>query len=299
MSRQPWEDPWQPDEAWWRALLAFVEQQLLNETEPQVDWTLIARWHAEDQVVELPVTGVNRGGLLVGDQQVQGFVPFSHVVSAGDAAHPPTEADCRALIGQTLCVKVLEFDPSQTRVVFSERAAQAQPGCRHRLLQTLQPGHRYTGTVTLLTDFGAFVDLGGLEGLIHISELSWGRVGHPSEVLQVGDQVEVLVLNVDWERKRLPLSRKRLLPNPWEESERRFPVGTEVTGQVSRKVPFGVFVRLEDEIEGLAHVSQMALPLEAVEVGDEVRVEVLQVEPQRHRLSLRLIEVLSPLRAIA
>ncbi len=296
------DDPWKPTEDWWQALLAFVDAHLEAAAEPEatptVDWTLVARWHAADQVVELPVTGVNRGGLLVGDERVRGFVPFSHVISVG-CGEPPAPQDCRPLIGRTVCLKVLEFDPAQQRVVFSERAAQAAPGCRQRLLQSLRPGDRLTGTVSLITDFGAFVDIGGLEGLIHISELSWGRVGHPREVLQVGEPVEVLVLDVDWERKRLPLSRKRLLPNPWAESKTRFPVGAVVTGQVSRKAPFGVFVRLDADIEGLAHHSHMELPPEAVQVGDRVQAEVLQVQPERHRLSLRLLNVVSPVQTLS
>jgi small subunit ribosomal protein S1 len=190
-------------------------------------------------------------------------------------------------------LKVIECVPGEGRIVFSERAARAEAGKRMQLFNSLQAGQHVSGEVTNVTDFGVFVDLGGLEGLIHISELSWGRVSHPSQVLNVGQRVEVLVQEVSPDRCRVALSLKRLYPNPWETAEARFPINQVFPAVITTLVPFGAFARLEEGLEGLIHMSEIYMPTNAalkdvLTPGQVVQVRILQVETPRQRLSLSL-----------
>jgi small subunit ribosomal protein S1 len=188
---------------------------------------------------------------------------------------------------------VIECIPEEGRMVFSERAARAEAGKRPALFNTIQPGQQIAGEVTNVTEFGVFVDLGGVEGLIHISELSWGRVSHPSQVCLVGQHVEVLVMEVSPERCRIALSLKRLLPNPWEFAQERYPVNTIVPATVTTLAPFGAFARLEEGLEGLIHASEIPLPpdktiRDVLLPGKSVQVRVLQVDSARQRLGLSM-----------
>jgi small subunit ribosomal protein S1 len=198
-------------------------------------------------------------------------------------------------VGRTLQLKVIECVPEDGRIVFSERAARAQPGKRTELFQSLHAGERVIGVVTNITDFGVFVDLGGVEGLIHISELSWGRVVHPSQVLQMGQQVEVEVLDLSPERCRVALSLKRLLPNPWQNIGTELTTGAPVPAVITSVMSYGAFARLERGVEGLIHASEMPLAdgqsvKEFVREGQVVQVRVLHVDAahQRMGLSMRL-----------
>jgi len=276
---------------------AFQNQSILNAGQPpSLDWLKAMQLYEQDQVVDLIVTGCNRGGLLVHGDGLQGFVPVSHLVDV-----PCTESEIEEwlahYIDHHLNLKVIECDQERGRVVFSERAAQSMPGSRKQLLKSLQPGICVTGTVTNVTDFGVFVDLGGVEGLIHVSEISWGRVQHPADVLSLGEQITVYVIQVDQERARVALSLKRMCQNPWENAEQRYFPGQETEAVITSIVPFGAFARLEEGLDGLIHVSEMDVgeglsdPVSMLQEGQRVRVRILHVDAGRQRLglSLRLI----------
>lgn len=244
----------------------------------------------------LKISGANRGGVLVDWNGLQGFVPASHLREMPRVENPRERiAELAQHIGESITVRLIEVDPQQNRLVFSERATMADmpPSA---ILNSLKPGDLCQGTVTNLTSFGAFVDLGGVEGLIHISEISWDRVRNPGDVLQPGQEVKVHVLGVNPEEGRIALSLKRLRPNPWLEVEARYHVGQLLEGMVTNVVSFGAFVRIEEGVEGLIHISELAEgsllhPRNVVHEGDIVRVRVLNVDPANQRLGLSLRQV--------
>jgi small subunit ribosomal protein S1 len=261
-----------------------------------VDWNLALDLYEKDQVVQLVVTNFNRGGLLVGGDSLQGFVPISHLIQA-----PCPDKDVEDFLGRYLDrpleLKVIECDRERGRIVFSERAAQSDPGSRNILLQKLSPGCCTTGIVTNITDFGVFVDLGGIEGLVHVSEISWGRVQHPTEVVSLGENVLVYVIQVDPKRARVALSLKRLHSNPWETAQQRYRPGQIVDAVITSIVPFGAFARIEDGLDGLIHVSEMSGENESDETedlfnGKHVKTRILHVDALKQRLglSLKLVE---------
>ncbi len=263
----------------------------------KVDWNHAQTLYVRDEVVSLRVTGTNRGGLLVGGSDVHGFVPVSHLVDVPvDISTVEREKMLSAYVGQSLPLKIIECDPERGRLIFSQRAALVGDGQRNLLLDKLQDGTRVHGVVTNITNFGAFVDLGGVEGLIHISELSWGRVQHPEESVHVGDEVETVVLSLDKDNCRVALSLKRLYPNPWETAEERYFPGLVVDATITSVVPFGAFARVEQGLDGLIHASGMKLnqadgkPADLLREGQQVKVRVLHVEAKRQRLGLCLCE---------
>lgn len=297
------------DEGWWSSVLAEEERyappppskialaQQPAKTEPpkiDPDWNQVRELYYQDRIVQLTVTGYNRGGVLVEGEGLYGFVPFSHLVEMANGTNKSNrDASLETYIGRTLRLKVIECAPEDGRVVFSERAALAEPGKRMRLFNQLKPGQKVSGYVTNITDFGVFIDLGGVEGLIHISELSWGRVTHPSQIVQLGQSIETQVLEVSPERCRVALSLKRLLPNPWEKAESEFAVGQVLPAWITSVVSYGAFARLEAGVEGLIHVSEIQLDegktvREVLKEGQEVRVRVLHVDAARQRLGLSL-----------
>jgi small subunit ribosomal protein S1 len=265
-----------------------------------VNWTRAREVYEEDETLCLEVTGHNRGGLLVEGDGLQGFVPLSHLV---DLAVEKTDLEntsqdlspiLAGYVGRLLTLKVIECDPERGRIVLSERAALAEPGRRNELLDKLKAGDCVRGTVTNVTEFGVFVDLGGVEGLIHVSELSWGRVRHPSDAASVGDYVEAYVIQVEKERSRVALSLKRLRPNPWDTAEVRYRPGQVIEAVVTSVVPYGAFARLEEGLDGLIHISEMSLggkkidPHDLVQEGEHLLVRVIQVDASRQRLGLSL-----------
>jgi small subunit ribosomal protein S1 len=232
---------------------------------------------------------------LVGGEQLQGFVPISHLIEvSGERTETEQEDLLCNYLERMLQLKVIECDEERGRVVFSERAALTQSGSRNILLTSLKPGECARGAVTNITDFGVFVDLGGIEGLVHVSEISWGRVRHPSDVVRLGDQVQVHVINVDQERGRVALSIKRMRPNPWETAEERYHPGQVTEAVITSIVPFGAFARLEEGLDGLIHISEMTgdeengNPLDSLYEGLPVQVRVLHVDSSRQRLGLSL-----------
>jgi small subunit ribosomal protein S1 len=243
----------------------------------------------------LRVIGANRGGLLVAGSEMHGFVPVSHLVDIPmEITIAKRDELLKSYTDQLLPLKIIECDPEKGRLIFSQRAALAGEGQRNLLLEHLQDGARMRGVVTNITDFGVFVDLGGVEGLVHISELSWGRVQHPEQVIHVGDEVETVVLSLDRSNCRVALSMKRLMPNPWDTAAERFFPGLVVTATITSVVPFGAFARLEEGLDGLIHASGMHLdpreekPVERLSVGQQVQVRVLHVDAKRQRLGLSL-----------
>ena len=268
----------------------------VNQGRQQKDWLTAERLMAAGEMWEGQVSGYNRGGLIVQFGDIQAFVPVSHITDLPRGI-PENERQSRLaqLVGRPMGFKVIEVDRQRRRLVLSQRNAQKEYRERQkaRLLENLAEGQVRTGTVTGLRDFGAFVDLGGADGLIHISELSWRRVKHPSEVLSIGQEVEVEVLKVDREAKRIGLSLKRRQPDPWQRVAERFQPGQTVEGTVTRLAPFGAFVDLGEGIEGLLPSNQIAGRTDVVE-NSAVRVRVLNVEPERQRVGLALQAVMAP-----
>jgi small subunit ribosomal protein S1 len=260
----------------------------------ETDWGRAKELFQSDQIVNLRVTACNRGGLLVEGEALSGFVPFSHLVNIPGPADAPDRARLlEAYVGRILRLKVIECVPEDGRIVFSERAAQAGPGKRPQIFQSLRPGERVQGTVTNITDFGVFVDLGGVEGLIHISELSWGRVVHPGQIVELGQRVQVEVLDLSPERCRVALSLKRLLPNPWTDIGTELVPGTEVAAVVTSVLSYGAFARLERGVEGLIHISELPLNegqtvKDVLREGQAVIVRVLHVDPAHQRMGLSM-----------
>jgi len=265
-----------------------------NEEIEDLDWGEAMNLYKRDQAVELVVTGCNRGGLLVRGEHLQGFVPISHLIST-----PCDGEDMESWLGsyieKSLELKIIECNQEYGRIVFSERAAQSEPGSRNLLLSSLSPGKCVIGTVTNITDFGIFVDLGGVEGLVHISEISWGRVHHPSIVVSLGQNIQAYVIHVDQEKARIALSLKRLTPNPWETAEERYFPGQVTEAVVTSIVPFGAFACLEEGLDGLIHVSKFGISEDhesnvngALQEGQRVQVQVLHVDALKQRIGLSL-----------
>lgn len=261
------------------------------------DWEIVRQTYANDQTVCLPVIGYNRGGLLVSWNRLRGFVPASQLVDAPAAEDGMVRREVLAArVNQMLKLRVIELNPAQNRLILSERAAQVGPGARHQVLTTLKAGDIRVGKITNLCDFGAFVDLGGVEGLIHISELSWGRVGHPKDLLKSGQELKVYVMDVNRGQGRVALSLKRLQPDPWETVEQRYHIGQVVKGVITNVVDFGAFACIEEGLEGLIHVSELAEghflhPRNVVQEGQTVHARILNIDGQARRLGLSLRRV--------
>ena len=260
-------------------------------------WQRAAKIFQEGQVVKGIVTGWNRGGLLVRWDELQGFVPASQIKDApvfdDDDARDEKLAHW---VGEELPLKVIELDRSRNRLVFSERATIWGPKDGERLLSQIAPGEVRRGYVSNLCDFGVFVDLGGVDGLVHISELSWGRVNHPRELVAIGQEIEVFVLSVDRNSRRIALSLKRLRPDPWTVVDQKYHPGQVISATITNVVDFGAFARIEDGLEGLVHVSELAEtqvghPSEIVRAGDQVQARILRIDSANHRLGLSLRQV--------
>jgi len=325
---QPWEEPL--DDSYWQALLEGEPQNTLPESDEetweesnflpqettceetgtphaeagsegvwdqqQACWAEMKRCFDTGEVLDLEVVGHNRGGVLVDCDTLQGFVPASQLVAFKHASVEDRSNQLKGLLGHRLRLKIIELDQDWNRLILSQRAAESGPGSPKEILGQLRPGEVCEGWVTNLCPFGAFVDLGGIEGLIHISELSWGRVDSPHEVLSAGDKIQVYVLNVDRERHRVGLSLKRLRPNPWSSVEESYQVGQLVEGRVTNVVDFGAFVRLQEGLEGLIHVSELAEgdflhPRNVVQEGEELTVRIIKIDSRNHRLGLSIRQV--------
>lgn len=256
------------------------------------DWDEAQALLESQEVVDVTVSGHNRGGVLVRWRRLEGFIPTSHMVSVspGLASNDRRET-LQDLIGKTLHVKVIEVEPNRRRLIFSEREAQKEWRLQQkaRLLSELTEGQIVRGTVTGLRDFGAFVNLGGADGLIHVSELAWHRVDHPRDVLRIGEEIDVYILSLDRSNNRIALSRKRLLPDPWVSVMETYHEGQQVEGTVTNVVDFGAFIALDDGLEGLLHLSEMGdgtlkEPYSYVKKGDRLTLCISHLEPERRRV---------------
>ncbi|MFO7249911.1 MAG: 30S ribosomal protein S1 [Actinomycetes bacterium] len=250
-------------------------------------WGTIEKIKEEDGIVTGTVIEVVKGGLIL-DIGLRGFLPASLVEMR-------RVRDLQPYVGRELEAKIIELDKNRNNVVLSRRAwlEQTQSEVRQTFLNTLQKGQVRKGVVSSIVNFGAFVDLGGVDGLVHVSELSWKHIDHPSEVVEVGQEVTVEVLDVDMERERVSLSLKATQEDPWQQFARTHQIGQVVPGRVTKLVPFGAFVRVEEGIEGLVHISELAerhveIPEQVVQVGDEIFVKIIDIDLERRRISLSL-----------
>jgi len=298
------------EEAYWQALLN--DSEMASDDDQAADafgaisgemerchpddeaWQQAMEAMASGEIQTTQIVGYNRGGLLVEWNSLRGFAPASHLVCLS----PFVDADARRAelaerVGSSMDLRIIEVDCEQSRLVFSERATISDEARESALLAELTSGQVRQGTVTNVCSFGAFIDLGGLEGLIHISEISWGRVNHPGDVLHSGQSLDVYIIGVNPDQKRVALSLKRLSPDPWATAEERYRVGQLIEGEVTNVVSFGAFVRVEDGLEGLIHVSELAEgtflhPRNVVHEGDVVVAYVLNIDSHQRRMGLSL-----------
>ncbi len=296
------------DEHWWNSVLADESMFQLEDKpavfkpsprpeEITIDWDHMKDLFEKDEIITLSVQGFNKGGLLVSGTGVQGFVPISHLINAPINAVSDDDRNefLQSYVGKLINVKIIECEPVNERIVFSERAAQAGEGKRKELFNSLKPGVVAMGTITNVTEFGAFVDLGGVEGLIHVSEISWGRVEKPTDILEVGAQVRVLVLQISPETSRIALSIKRLTENPWVMLGEKYQAGDTVDAVITSVMKFGMFARLDEGVEGLIHISSLPEEFQVKDlktvfiISQKIKATILHIDIERRRLGLGLV----------
>jgi small subunit ribosomal protein S1 len=267
------------------------------------DWEVVENLKSSEEVYDSKIIGYNKGGLIVPVGGLRGFVPASQVslVRRTTATGDTPEQRWGKMVGEEVHIRVIEVDRERRRLILSERMAlqETRETLKDRLLDELKEGDIRTGRVTSLADFGAFVNIEGADGLVHLSEISWDRIQHPSEVLKVGQEVKVRVISVDQERKRIGLSIRQLLKDPWLEKVEALKEGMLVQGTITHLTKFGAFARLDEDLEGLIHVSELSEqrvghPKEVVHEGDVVTLRVIKVDPERRRIGLSLRKVDSP-----
>lgn len=279
----------------------------LVRAEEEHDWVEAESLLKSQDIFEGSIAGYNKGGLIVKMGRLRGFIPASQVSLSRRRRSEGETPDKRwsKMVGEPIVAKVVEVDRRRNRLILSERAAarEAREALKERLISELQPGEVRSGHVISLADFGAFVDIGGADGLVHLSEISWARLSHPSEMLKVGQKVQVKVLGVDPDRKRISLSMRELEEDPWSRVAQRFGEGQLVEGKITKLTKFGAFASLvgvpDYEFEGLIHISELSdrrieHPREVVKEGDVLRLRVIKVEPERRRIGLSLKRVDSP-----
>jgi small subunit ribosomal protein S1 len=267
----------------------------ISQARIERDWDRAKHLFDKGETVESTVVGNNKGGLIVNFGQIRGFVPGSQLANNQYGAQRPGRWN--QLTGEELRLKIIEVDRERNRLIFSERAvAEEDEQEKSKILEDLQEGETRKGRVTSLANFGAFVDIGGIDGLIHLSELAWTRISHPNEIVQVGDDIEVYILNVDLEQSRVALSLKRLHPEPWTEVFKYYQINQLAEAVITNITDFGAFARIDNRIEGLIHISELAdrninHPREVVTEGQEVTVRIIHIDPDRQRMGLSLKQV--------
>src|SRR5512143_2123359 len=283
-----------PEDANGNVVLSFKRAQ------EQLSWGSVEKMIADETVVESKVIGFNKGGLIVPVGGLRGFVPASQIsaMRRSQSTGDTPEQRWQKMVGDAISVRIIEVDRERRRLILSERppSNEARQSIKHRVLSELEEGSVYTGRVTSLADFGAFVNINGADGLVHLSELSWDRIQHPREVLEVGQEVKVKVINIDREKKRIGLSMRALADDPWKSRVEKFSVGQLVEGVITRLTKFGAFARLEGDIEGLIHISEMSEhriehPKEVLKEGEVKSLRVIRIDPDQHRIGLSLRKV--------
>jgi small subunit ribosomal protein S1 len=283
-----------PEDASGNVVLSFKRAQ------EQLSWENVDKLLESNNIVESKITGFNKGGLIVTVEGLRGFVPSSQIsaMRRTQVAGDTPEQRWQKMVGQPISVRVIEVDKERRRLILSERAAttETRQSIKERVLDELEEGKTYTGRVTSLADFGAFINVNGADGLVHLSELSWDHIAHPREVLEVGQEIKVKVINVDREKKRIGLSVRALQEDPWRSRVQKYSVGQLVEGVITRLTKFGAFARLEGDIEGLIHISEISEhriehPKEVLREGDVKSLRVIRIDPDQHRIGLSLRKV--------
>jgi small subunit ribosomal protein S1 len=271
-----------------------------KRAQEQMAWTTVEEQMEDNEIIESKIIGYNKGGLIVDVQGLRGFVPASQIsaLRRSQAIGDTPEQRWAKMINEPISVRVIEVDKSRRRLICSERAAssESRQSIKERVIEELEEGKVYTGRVTSLADFGAFVNIMGADGLVHLSELSWDRIQHPKDVLEVGQEVKVKVINIDREKKRIGLSLRALSDDPWRARIEKFSVGELVEGVITRLTKFGAFARLESDIEGLIHISEISEtriehPKEVLKEGEVVALRIIRIDPEQHRIGLSLRKV--------
>jgi small subunit ribosomal protein S1 len=267
----------------------------IDRARQEKSWRILQEQYEAGQVIAAEVVNYNKGGLLVNLDGVRGFVPASQVTEIRGGDDAQKQADMARLIGNSLQLKIIEINRHRNRLILSERQAlqERRDEMKEKLIEQLREGEVRQGRVSSICDFGAFVDVGGADGLVHLSELSWSRVRHPSEVLHVGQEVDVFVLGINAEEKKIALSIKRTQAEPWSRVAAKYDVNQLVVGTVTQLANFGAFARIEDGIEGLVHVSELSdarisHPRQLVSEGQELLLRIIRIDPQRRRMGLSL-----------
>lgn len=286
-----------PEDQNGNVLLSFV--RALEEK----DWLYAESLLASGEIFEGKIVGFNKGGLIIPVGQLRGFVPASQVslLRRIDSSGSTPEQRWGGMVDEPITVSVIEVDRERRRLILSERVAlqETRESLKERLLDELSEGDVRTGRVTSLADFGAFVNIDGADGLVHLSEISWDRIEHPREVLSVGQEVQVKVIGIDRDRKRIGLSIRQLQEDPWVEKVANLKEGQLIEGTITHLTKFGAFARLDEDLEGLIHISEISEqrvthPKEVLHEGDVVTLRVIKIEPERHRIGLSLRKVDSP-----
>jgi len=283
-----------PEDQNGNVVLSFVRAQEF------IGWDVVEKMVETGEEFEGKIEGYNKGGVIVPVHGLRGFVPASQISMNRRNATPGDTPDARwaKMIGQAITIRVIEVDRARRRLILSERAAnpESRQSLKERIIEELKEGEIRTGRVTSLADFGAFVNINGADGLVHLSEISWERIQHPSEALEVGQEVKVKIISIDREKKRIGLSIRALQEDPWQDKVNKFKVGMLVEGTITRLTKFGAFARLEGDVEGLIHISEISEnriehPKEALHEGDVVNLRVIRIDPEQRRIGLSLRKV--------
>ena len=280
-----------PEDSNGNVVLSFKRAQ------EEMSWENVEKMISEETVIDTKIIGFNKGGLIVAIGNLRGFVPSSQISASrrAQSSGDTPEQRWQKMVGQAISVKIIEVDRERRRLILSERSTntESRSSMKDRVISELEEGKVYTGKVTSLADFGAFVNINGADGLVHLSELSWDRFQHPKELLEVGQEVKVKVINVDREKKRIGLSMRALQDDPWKNRVEKFSVGQLVEGTITRLTKFGAFARLEGDIEGLIHISELSEnrvehPKEVLKEGETKTLRVIRIDGEQHRIGLSL-----------